>query len=262
MVHYLRRMWSCRYFWLSLVRIDLRARYRRSLLGVGWSMVRPIVLTITLCLVFQRLFRRPDTWSFAPYLLSGLVLWDYVTTAIRQGCNCFFQGESYIRQCPTPIAIFPLRTALVETFHFLIALCVLVGLTCYARGPGNLLMLFNLLPTLVLLFFLVWALAGIAGLANVYFQDTQHLCDVGFQLLFYATPIVYELKDLGAGRLQWVIAHCNPLVPFLELFRAPLLYGQAPSCEAYLAAGAVTLAVLGLAVGLCARLQKRLIFQL
>lgn len=263
MVSYIQRIWSCRYFWLSLVRIDLRARYRRSVLGIGWSLIRPLVLTVTLCVVFQRLFHRPDTWSFAPYLLSGLILWDYVTTATKQGCQCFFAGESYLRQHPTPAAVFPLRVALGETIHFLFALAVLLGLTWYIHGPRNLLALGYLIPVLILLFFLAMALASIAGFANVYFQDTQHLCDVGFQMFFYATPIVYELKDLMVGsKLHWAVSHLNPLVPFLELLRKPLLHGEAPPVEAL---GTATLVVLGLgafAALLCARLQRRLVFQL
>jgi ABC-type polysaccharide/polyol phosphate export permease len=262
MLGYFQRIWSCRYFWLSLVKIDLRARYRRSLFGVGWSLLRPIALTIILCVVFQKLFHRADVWSYAPYLLAGLACWDYITTATRQGCQCFFQGEAYIRQHPAPVAIFPLRTALAETFHFLVGLVVLVGLSWYAHGGTNLIALTSLAPTLVLLFMLVWSAALLAGFANVYFQDTQHLCDVGFQILFYATPIIYDPHDLGTGRLHWVVTHCNPLVPFLRLIRDPILTGQFPSMGTYARAIFVVLGVGSFAMLVCARLQRKLIFQL
>src|SRR4051812_2516420 len=189
MFAYLARIWACRYFWLSLVQIDLRSRYRRSILGVGWSLLRPIAFTVILCVVFQRLFKRTDVWSYAPYLLSGLTCWDYIVTATKQGCQCFFQGESYIRQHPSPIAIFPLRTALAESFHFLVALAVLLGLSFFVNGVSHVWALWALVPACVLLFCLVWSLALLAGFMNVYFQDTQHLFDVFFQILFYATPI-------------------------------------------------------------------------
>ena len=52
--------------------------------------------------------------QFAPMLLAGLILWDYISIAAKSGCHCFFQGEAYIRQHPAPIAIYPLRTALGE----------------------------------------------------------------------------------------------------------------------------------------------------
>jgi ABC-type polysaccharide/polyol phosphate export permease len=262
MLSHLRSIWACRYFWLSLVKIDLRMRYRRSIIGLGWSLLRPIALTVILCAVFRRLFHRADVWEYAPYVLSGLAWWDYIVTATRQGCQCFFQGESYIRQHPAPLAIYPLRIALGETVHFLIALMVVLGLTWYAKGFGNLPALLSLVPTLVLLFALAWSLALIAGFANVYFQDTQHLCDVGFQIFFYATPIIYAPQDLGSGKVRWLMTHVNPLTPLLELFREPILYSRVPALETYGSAALVVLVVAGVAALVCARLQRQLIFHL
>jgi ABC-type polysaccharide/polyol phosphate export permease len=262
MIAYLGEIWSCRYFWMSLVKIDLRTRYRRSILGLGWSLLRPIAMTIILCAVFRRLFHRADVWSYAPYLLAGLACWDYIVTVTKQGCQCFFQGEAYIRQHPAPAAIYPLRIALGEMIHFLIALAVVLGLAWYVNGFSNLPALATLLPTLVLLFVMGWALAMLAGFANVYFQDTQHLCDVGFQILFYATPIIYDLDLLGEGRLRWLVTHCNPLVPILDLIRDPILHGRVPTPQSYAAACMATLGLGCLAVLTCARHQRRLVFYL
>lgn len=262
MMDYLRRVWACRYFWLSLVQIDLRARYRRSILGVGWSLLRPVAFTVILCVVFQRLFRREDVWSYAPYVLSGLMLWDFVVTATKQGCQCFFQGESYIRQHPSPIAIFPLRTALTESFHLLVGLGVLLGLSLALNGPGVVLAWPGLVPALAMLFCVAWSLALLAGMMNVYFMDTQHLCDVVFQVFFYATPIIYHPNDLGNGRLSWLMANLNPLVPFLEMVREPLLHGRLAAPATYLTAALVTVLLMAAASLACARLQRRLIFHL
>jgi lipopolysaccharide transport system permease protein len=216
-----------------------------------------------LCVVFQRLFHRTDAWTYAPYLLSGLTCWDYLVTATKQGCHSFFHGESYIRQHPAPLAIYPLRTALTETFHFLVSLGVLLGLAFCLQGFGNGVVLVSLVPTILLLFALVWSLAVLAGFANVYFQDTQHLCDVGFQILFYATPIIYDIPDLGPpGRLTWLLTHCNPLVPFLQLLREPILKGQVPRLETYGMASLIVVLTAGTASLVCWRLQRRVIFQL
>ena len=103
MVSYLAAIWRCRYFWMSLVKMDLRTRYRRSVLGLGWSLLHPISMTIIFCVVFQRIFQS-DTVTYAPYLMSGLVFWNYFQTSALMGCNCFHQSESYIRQFPSPLA--------------------------------------------------------------------------------------------------------------------------------------------------------------
>jgi lipopolysaccharide transport system permease protein len=69
---YFSNIWRLRYFWLALVRIDLRKRYRRSMIGIGWSLLQPIAMTIVLCVVFSTLFKTPiPIRTYAPYLLSG-----------------------------------------------------------------------------------------------------------------------------------------------------------------------------------------------
>jgi ABC-type polysaccharide/polyol phosphate export permease len=260
MLGYFGAMWRCRYFWMSLVKIDLRTRYRRSVIGLGWSLLRPIAMTAILYYAFRHIFRPADQ-NYAAFLLGGLVVWEYIMTATKQGCHCFFQGEAYIRQHPAPIAIYPLRTALGETVHFLMALCVVVGLVWYLSGFANLPLLLTLLPTLLLLFVFAWSLALIAGFANVYFQDTQHLADVGFQILFYLTPIIYPLESLGTGRLG-MIARCNPVIPFLELVRKPIVEAKVPDPMMY-AQAIVTVLITGtVATLVCHRAQRQLIFHL
>jgi ABC-type polysaccharide/polyol phosphate export permease len=259
---YLWSIWRCRYFWLSLVKIDLRDRYRRSVIGVGWSLLRPVLSAVILCTVLQRIFHRPDWWSYAPELLAGLVCWDFLVGTTKAGCHCFLRGESYIRQQPAPLAIYPLRTALGEMIHFLMALAVVLALAWSINGFGNLPALLLLVPALLLMFLFAWSLALVAGAANVYFQDVQHLLDVGFQVLFYLTPIIYRAEDLGGGRLTWLVKHCNPFVPFLRLLRETVLDGQFPEAATFAAATAMTLLLLTVAGLLCARMQRRLIFHL
>ncbi len=260
MIAYFQSMWRCRYFWMSLVKIDLRTRYRRSVIGLGWSLLRPILMTTIMCLVFRRIFKM-DLRNYAPMLLAGLVVWEYISNATRAGCQCFFQGEQYIRQHPAPIAIYPLRTALGESVHFLMALCVVLGLVWVMRGFPSLPALLCLVPTLLLLFLFAWSMALIAGFANVYFQDTQHLTEVGFQIMFYATPIIYTIDQLGDGRLAKIVSY-NPLIPLLDLVRDPILHGTVPGPALFLRAGLTVLAAGLAATFVCNRAQRQLIFHL
>jgi ABC-type polysaccharide/polyol phosphate export permease len=260
MGNYLAAIWRCRYFWLSLVKTDLRTRYRRSMLGMGWSLLNPICMTIILCVVFGNIFHQ-DIRTYAPHVLAGLAFWNFITTATLQGCQCMFQGEQYIRQYPAPLAIYPLRTALGVTIHFLIAMCLVLVLAWGVNGFGNLLAITSLVPTLVLLFFFCWALATLAGFITVYFQDTQHLAEVGFQILFYATPIIYPMEAMKDRTLAWVFSY-NPLVPFLNLIREPILFARFPGLEMYGAAGLTVLVTASLSILALVGLQRRLIFQL
>jgi lipopolysaccharide transport system permease protein len=270
MGNYLKEIWYCRYFWLSLVKMDLRTRYRRSVLGIGWSLLNPIAMTIILTTVFHAIFKQPIK-EYALYLITGLATWQYVLNVSLHGCQCFFLGEQYIRQHPAPLAIYPLRTALGGTVHFLMALTVVLCMAAYFNGgfPGPEQFL-SLFPSVLLLFMLGWALAVLTGSLNVMFQDTQHLAEVGFQILFYATPIMYRLNQLVGEKLDGqqqqhlflrLMAY-NPLVAFLDLIRDPILENRVPAMATY---GTAILSVTVLATAASAMLvrqQKRLIFYL
>jgi ABC-type polysaccharide/polyol phosphate export permease len=264
MVAYLTGIWQCRYFWINLVRSDLRTRYRRSIFGLGWSLLHPIAMTAILCTVFlQIIMPGGNILEFAPFLLSGLATWSFFTSCTLHGCQCFFQGESYIRQFPAPMAIYPLRSALGAMVHFLIALTVVVGAVWIFRGvtPERALALLWLVPNVLLLFLFGWSLAVLAGLANVYFQDTQHLCEVGFQGLMYLTPVIYFPKLLSDRGMGWVV-DCNPLAALMQLIRSPVLDGEAAPAGAYLL-GCSTVAILFAAAALLlARFQRRIVFRL
>lgn len=262
---YLAAVWRYRFFWLSLVKMDLRTRYRGSVLGMGWSLLNPIAMTIIICTVFNRIFH-VEVLDYAPFLLAGLACWNFILTVSLQGCMCFFQGEPYIRQHPVPLAVYPLRTTLGAMIHFLLALLIVMVLTLTIYGLPKLSLILCLLPTLCLLFVLGWSLAVLGGLANVLFQDTKHLAEVGFQILFYATPIMYHVKTLQENHLGWMI-YLNPLVSFLQLIREPILaeHGvppHVPALTTYLIAGGTVLVVASLASYFLARMQRRLVFYL
>jgi lipopolysaccharide transport system permease protein len=263
MVAYLGSVWGCRYFWLSLVKMDLRTRYRGSALGLGWSLLQPIAMTAILCTVFIKIFHQELTY-FAPFLMSGLTFWNFLVTTSIQGTYCFFQGECYIRQYPAPLAIYPLRTLLGAAFHFSLALMLVLVLTAIVKGFTSLWPLLSLGPTVVLLLVFGWSLAVLFGLITVRFRDTHHITEVCFQALFYLTPVMYPPETLLALRERHLdfLINWNPFVPFLDLLRQPILDGTMPSFRTFAAASLVTLTVTSLAVLSLWKQERQLIFHL
>ncbi|HVS38567.1 MAG TPA: ABC transporter permease [Gemmataceae bacterium] len=263
---YLQAIWARRHFWLSLVRCDIRARYRGSLLGIAWSMLQPIAMTTILCGVFSTIFHTAIA-DFAPYLMAGLTYWQFITTTSLLGCHCFFTSECYIRQHPAPMAIYPLRTMLGSAFHFLIGYVLVIGLSLAFHGVGFISVagLLSLIPTFVLLAAFGWALAIIFGLATVRFRDLKHLSEVGFQALFYLTPIMYgpdQVQSLLERRTVGWMFTLNPFVPILNLIRDPVVAGLPPALSSYLAGTLLTLTTVVVA-GLALRSQERkIIFNL
>ncbi len=249
---------------MALVRSDLRTRYRGSVIGMGWSLLRPIAMTAVLCVVFSQLLGQ-SIREYAPMLLCGLTFWNFITAVINQGCQCFFQGESYIRQHPAPLAIYPLRTVLGAGFHFLLGFAVAAVFVWCVKGFDNLPAMLSLIPIFVLLFVIGWSLAICMGVANVMFQDTEHLIEVFLQIVFYLTPIMYPAKMLS-DKLEkfhaaWLL-NLNPFTVLVELLREPLIAGKFPSPEMACLGAFVGLAAVSIASLTLMRFEKRLIFYL
>ena len=260
MTNYLQSVWRLRHFWLALVQIDLRNRYRRSMIGMGWSLLHPIAMTIVLCTVFSQLLKVGDIRVFGPFLLAGLTTWNFISAVMNQGCQSIFQNESYIRQQPAPLAIYPLRTTLGAGIHLILGIVIVIVLSWVMHGLGNVAALPALLPAIALLFIFGWSMAILMGIVNVLFQDTQHLTEVALQVLFYLTPIIYP-PDLLPQRVRWLIG-CNPLASFMELIRQPILEGQLPSWQALAIASATALATSAAAALMLARMERRMVFYL
>ncbi len=256
---YINRIWQLRYFWFSLVKNDLDQRYSRSFLGIGWSMVRPLAMTAVCCVVFAQLLQ-VSYKDYIPFILLGLTLWQFLVETVLNGCDCFTRAAPYIRQQPIPLAVFPLRTVLGTGFHALVALALAALIAWSFQGLPNGLVLLSLVPSGVLLFLLGWFLAIVGGVLHTHFYDTRHILEIGLQILFYLTPILYHPESLAEHAHLHSVVEWNPIAAVLELFRRPILRGEWPLLAHY-QVSVLLVVVVGLLAALALRkLERTLVF--
>jgi lipopolysaccharide transport system permease protein len=262
MIQHLKTVWHYRYFWSSLVKLDLRNRYRKSVLGIGWSMLHPLALTGVFCVVFGGILQTGDWKEFAPYILAGLAIWDFVKGTLMQCCDAFQRGEAYIRQCPLPLTVYTLRTVLGTFIHLMISLALCVGcLMVLQQSAAVLTRIPIIVPAIILMTIFSWSIGTIAAFANSYFHDTKHLIEVITGLLFFLTPIMFSQEKIVGVVGTWII-DINPVALFLKLIADPMVKNIQPEMASYTAALTLTAILFGLACATVSWLQKRLIFQL
>jgi ABC-type polysaccharide/polyol phosphate export permease len=260
----LATIWKLRHFWLSLAGMDLRVRYRRSVIGLGWSLLNPIVMTVVFCIAFASWLGNGDWRSAAPFYLAGLAVWDFVKHSAVQGSLTFLRNEPYIRQSPIPLAVYTLRTSLAMSVHSLIALAVATLAASVLNESDHLApirVLWAVIPAVVLLAVFCWAVTALCSIGNVFFHDTQHLAELGLGICFFLTPIIYP-KDRLIERGLGFIAEVNPVVAFLDVIRDPLLSGVPPTAIAFSKAFALTFVAAVAAVAALARFERRVVFHL
>jgi lipopolysaccharide transport system permease protein len=261
MMRHLKAVWTFRHFLMALVRLDLRLRYKRSVLGVGWSLLNPISLTIVFTLVFSNLLGA-DPHSYVPFLLLGMAVWGFIRECMVSGSQALVANESYIRQSPLPYGLYSLRIVLGQAIHSSITFVVAVVAAVYlVDSYSPLTILWAVFPSLVLVLIFGWAVATICSFVNVFVQDTAQILEIVAQVGFFLTPIMYRPEVLVDKGLAWLVK-INPANLFLELIRTPLLTGEPPPMKLYVYATILTLGLVGVASTMIARLHKKVVFRL
>ena len=232
MTSYFKGIWAARYFWIHLAFSDLRSRWRRSFFGVFWTIIQPLGLTLLLAFVFSRLLKT-DITEYAPYILSGIIVWDFVITSATGGALSFVQADAYIKQCRHPLAIYPLRTVLTAMMILMLASVPLLVWSLVVM-PQNFgiawLALLTLYPILAMI---AWPFSTLLAYVGVRFRDAPHALALVLQALWFVSPVYFEAKMFRSGGLDALVDY-NPVYHLLQLMRAPLLEGMWPTLDNYL----------------------------
>lgn len=257
---YIEGIWRARYFWTHLAVADLRARWRRSFFGIFWSIIQPLAMTLLLALVFSKLFKS-DITTYAPYILSGTLVWEFVMANVTGGALSFVQADAYIKQCRHPLAIYTLRTVLGSWVVLFLASSSLLVWTALVL-PQNINVTWLSLPLAYAIVALIaWPLSTALAYIGTRFRDLPHATGLIMQALWFVSPVYFEVKLFRQGGLDFLVDY-NPVYHVLQLFRAPLLEGKLPRHESYLFAlgAAVVLALIAWLIG--RKAERKVIFYL
>jgi len=215
-----KEIWIFRELLLVFIWRDLKARYKQTLLGLGWAILQPLSLALVFVIFFGIVVRVPsDGVPYSVFAYSGLLIWLFFAQAVATGCQSLSGHGPLINQIYFPPLILPLANIFVRLVDFLAAAAVLGGLMFYyGIKPGWTILV---LPILILqLAILAFGLsAGLAAL-HMKYRDIGSLLPVILQIWMFCSPIVYPASLIG-GRWRRLYL-LNPLVGIVESFRAVL----------------------------------------
>jgi ABC-2 type transport system permease protein len=263
---------------VNLTLREVRGKYKRTLLGQGWSLINPIATLLIYTAVFGFVLRVPvpvgegsGVQSFPLYLACALLPWTFFSNAVTSGMGALIGNANLLRK------VFFWRPTLVlaNVFSWVVTfgielLVLMVALLIVGSMPIPWLPLLVLAVALLTLFAL--GLALLLSVANVYFRDTQHFVNIGMQLWFYLTPIVYpysliqdqaeRMRAAGNDFPLEFLYRLNPMERFVSIFRAMLYSNTLPRWEDVLFC--IFAAAISLLVGFAVftRSQHRLVEEL
>ena len=245
-----------RFLLVELVKKDIKLKYRRSYLGILWTLLEPILTTVVLTLVFSRVLGKGDI-TYPVFVLTGRLLYGFFSKSTRASMSSIRRNSGMIKKVYVPKYIYPFSTVLSNFIIFLISLIVLFGA----------MILFNVKPTIhifkgiipiILLLVLSLGVGLILSTLAVFFRDLEYLWGVALMLIMYTSAVFYDAESLGLGRKAQVF-RLNPLFDIILNFRNAVLYGKPFDMEALIISAVISFGSLIIGIILFYKQQDKFI---
>lgn len=214
----------------QLVARDFKTKYKRSVLGMAWSFLNPLLTMAVQYIVFSTLFKS-DTPNYPVYLLSGIVFFNFFSEAVSMGMTSITGNASLIKKVYMPKYIYPISRILSSLINFgltIIPLLLVMLATRLVFTPALLLLIFDI----ICLLGFVTGMVLLLSTAMSFFQDTQFLWGVISMMWMYLTPLFYTENIIPQNLL--VFYHMNPMYQYITFARICMIDGASPAPTAYL----------------------------
>lgn len=228
----------------ELVGRDIKIKYRRSVLGVLWTLLNPLFMMIVLSVVFSNLFKF-DIENFPLYLLSGQIIFNFFNDTTTTSMGAIIGNASLIKKIYVPKYLFVLSRVVSSVINLMASFTALMLVMLAMRVEMHWMVILSPIPILFLVAFSL-GIGLILAAITVKFRDIMHLYSVFTTALMYLTPVIYPMSILP--RWLSIVVRANPITNILIMFRDVMLYGRLPSVEGIIIALVET--TLALCVGL------------
>lgn len=261
-LRYIADLLRFRHLCWNLVGSDLRARFRRSRLGILWAVIQPLAFSLLIAWAWGVIFKSQSYWDYAVYVFSGMLVWEYVSNTFVGAMESLTGSVGYLRQARIPFFVFQARVPLTGVVVFCagqLGLFGMVGALQLFPAPGIHLLYLAAYP--VVLVAVLTPAAIILSILGAKFRDLKHIVQIGLQAVFFVSPVMLDRSVFLDERLT-ILQYLNPMVPLLDMLRGPLFDGRVWSTESM-----VTIAIWGGALWIFAftyavRSGRRLVFAL
>ncbi len=224
MLETINNLYSYRQLLKSNIRKEIRGKYKGSFLGVLWSFVNPLLMTLVYAIVFPFVLKSGQP-HYITFLVIGILPWTWFTTVIAQGTFTVLGNAGIIKKVYFPREILPISVSTSGLINFLIACPIIfIFLLCSGIGFSPYILL---LPIIILTqYVLLTAIVLFTSAINVYIRDAEYIINFIVTMLFYATPILYDANLFG--KYAWIL-NLNPMSIIINSYRDILYYQTMPN---------------------------------
>jgi ABC-type polysaccharide/polyol phosphate export permease len=238
----LREVFHFRNLIFQLARRDILTRYKRSVLGVAWTMLNPLGMMLVLSLAFSRALGTGA--GYPAYVLSGLIGWTFFSQTTTAAMVNLVWGGGLLNRIYIPRTSFALAAILTGLLNITLSLIPLCLVMLVVGLPLHFTLLLAPFPMLLLACFALGVGLLLSTIA-VYFPDVAEMYQIGLTAWMYLTPIIYEESYLPEQYRFW-LTHLNPMYYMIRLWRAIVFDGRIPQFGEVWPAILIAVVILGL----------------
>lgn len=240
MVEYIENFTKFKPLLYELVSRDVKIKYRKSVLGVLWTLLNPLLMMIILSIVFSNLFRF-DIENYSLYLLAGQIVFTFFSESTSSAMTSILHNSALIKKVYIPKYLFVVSRIFSSLINIMASFCALIFVMVFTRTELHYTIFLSWIPLFLLFGFSLGVGLILASLA-VKFRDVVHLYSVCVTALMYLTPIIYPMSALP----EWVrnIVNINPLTGILTLFRDLVIYNTMPTITEFLSSFMIVVVVI------------------
>lgn len=216
----------------SNVKKEIRGKYKGSFLGILWSFVNPLLMTLVYALVFPYLLRGSGYEHYTTFLIIGILPWNWFTTCISQGTFTVLGNGGIIKKVYFPREILPISVVTSGIVNYLISCLVMfIFLICSGIGFSKYIVFFPII--MIAQYLLTLGIIFITSAINVYVRDLEYIINFFIQMLFYGTPILYS-ADMFMGTKIELLVKMNPMATIINSYKDIFYWQNMPHINSLL----------------------------
>lgn len=241
MLEKIKEIYAYREMIFSLVKRDLRGKYKASFLGFLWTFINPLCQILVYTFVFQFIMRT-GIEQFSVYLISGMIPWIFFSTAVSGGTMCIKNQSEMVKKIYFPREVLPIAFVTSAFINMLFCFVMIFVVIAFSGRGFSIVALLFLPLVMIIEYIIALGFTFIVSGLTVYFRDMEHIVGVIMMAWIYLTPIMYSI-DMVPEKLRGVY-YVNPMTPVVQGYQQILYYKEIPELSTLLLSGLFGIVIL------------------
>ena len=255
----LKNILNYKYFLISNIKKDINEKYKGSILGILWTFINPLSLTLLYSFIFPYILKSKES-NYVTFVLIGILSWNYFSRGILNSTKTIIVNRDLLKKVYFPKIILPLTTCITELINFLISASIIFLFIIFNNIGFSIHVL--IFPIIIIIqFILILGISLITSSINVFFRDIENITDFILKLIYYITPVFYA-TDLIKGTKFEILFNINPMTIIVNSYRDILINHANPNFINLLLVLIFSLLILFLGIFIFKKLEPKFVEEL